>query len=136
MDRAGAGGGAGEEAFPGRRSTGLTPLGRSLGLSEAVPTLSAAAGRWAAAGWRPRVRDRAGLEAASGTDGVYESWAQLLDPPFLAPRLHVWGTLGEFALALYGPRVSPLNWAVGHHAATKRFPGHHKCHSLGGLSLT
>lgn len=29
---------------------------------------------------------------------MYESWAQLLDPPFLAPRLHVWGTLGEFAL--------------------------------------
>lgn len=48
--------------------------------------------------WLGAERDR----AESGIDGVYEPWAQLLDPAFLAPRLHVWGTLGEFALVSAG----------------------------------
>lgn len=113
--RGGPGGswrGAEEEAFPGRRSTGPTPLRWPRGLPAGCPD---AVSRRAAVGSSRRealLRGRAGL-AASGIDGVYEPWAQLLDPPNPAPRLHVWGTLSEFGLASKGREFLPRELGGG-----------------------
>lgn len=101
MDRAGAGGG------PGKRPSRPPQYGPDPSWPVAGPLcrLSRRCQPRRSSGQRQARGSGLGAEpgwAASGTDGVYESWAQLLDPPFLAPRLHVWGTLGEFALASTG----------------------------------
>lgn len=125
--RGGPGGswrGAGEEAFPGRRSVGPTPLGWSLG----VPVgCTDAVSRGGAVGSGRLEAPLLGAErgqgwAASGIDGVYEPRAQLLDSAIPAPRLHVWGDPGLICFSsLRAWSFFLLKWVVGQHCSPKRF---------------
>lgn len=47
--------------------------------------------------------------AAVGIDGAYEPGAQFSDPPFPAPRLHVWGTLTGWLYLLQVSGFSTVN---------------------------
>lgn len=92
--------------------------------------LSAAAGRWAAAGWRARL-GAVRHWAASGIDGVYQPGAGLLDPPNPAPRLHIWETLDEVALASKGLEFLPRELGGGSLLQPPNgSQAYHKCHSL------